>query len=119
MEMLPHPVPIILNSHERSEGLTEAFHRPRLIRGSAAFVLREQHAALHGNTEPRMALLFAEKLNYRPIGWLISVNFLFCVGVGGIAYGVTNHSVDAALKWIEGFGALLGVFHGLIFWLFM
>lgn len=69
MEVLPHPVPVILSSHERSEGFTEAFRRPRLIRGSVAFVLQ----ALHGNVEPRMALLFVEKLNYKPIGWLISV----------------------------------------------
>lgn len=118
MEMLPHPVPIILSSHERSEGLTAAFHRPGLIRGSTAFVLREQHVALHGNAEPRMALLFAETLNYRTIGWLISVDFLLCVGIRGIAYGVTNNSLEAALKWFEGIRALLGVFQGLIFWLF-
>ncbi|KAK3346486.1 hypothetical protein B0T25DRAFT_571622 [Lasiosphaeria hispida] len=118
LEMLPHPVPIILGSHERSEGLTEAFHRPSMIRGSVAFILREQHAALHGDVEPRMAILFAEKLNYRRIGWLILVNFLLCVGVGGIAYGLTNHSAEAALTWLGGFGTLFGAFQGLIFWLF-
>ena len=116
--MLPHPVPVILSRHERSEGLTAAFHRPRMIRGSAPFILREQHAALHGDVETRMALMFDERLNHRRIGWLVLVNFLLCVGVGGIAYGLTNKSVEAALKWLGGFGALFGTFQGVIFWLF-
>ncbi|KAK0705633.1 hypothetical protein B0H67DRAFT_649941 [Lasiosphaeris hirsuta] len=118
LEMLPHPVPIILGSHQRSEGLTEAFHRPRMIRGLVAFILREQHAALHGDVEPRMALLFAEKLNCRRVGWLISVNFLLCVGVGGIGYGLTNNSTEAALTWFGAFGTLFGAFQAFIFWMF-
>jgi hypothetical protein len=89
-----------------------------MVRGSAAFVLQEQHSTLHGIGEPRMALFFAEKLNSKPVGWLILVNFLLCVGVGGIVYGVTNRSVEAALKWLAGFGTLLGLLQGLIFWLF-
>ena len=116
--MLPHPVPVILSRHERSEGLTAAFRRLKMIRGSASFIIREQHAALHGDAEPRMALMFEEGLNHRRVGWLVVVNFLLCVGVGGIAYGVTNNSVEAALRWLAGFGTLFGAFQGVIFWLF-
>jgi len=117
MEMQPHPVPVILRSHERSDGLSEAFRRPGVLRGSTPFLLQGNHTALYGDGEPRKALLFAEELRTKRVGWLLFVNFLVCAGAGGVVYGVYNNSGEAALKWFGASGTLLGVLQGLLFWL--
>jgi hypothetical protein len=89
-----------------------------MVRGSTAFLLQEQHTTLYGNSGPRRALFFTERLKSKRAGWLILVNFILCTGVGAVAYGVASHDGEGALQWLGGFGTFLAVLQGLIFWLF-